>query len=159
MYHKYHIQQGSTAKRVQALKSISSFKKYGSVNRLRVSYQDEPIVDDVFFITYIGRYHNKHHFLAGTTSDINSTKFMTTQTFPVYDFIYEVPIDRHVYASCKLFEYTSNLHAVRTPIVDLSMISNSNDRWMMVIDEYAPIYDIMKKADEWLDVGSRFRIE
>lgn len=141
--------------------TISKHKCTHKVACVRVVYHDDPIVDDMFYITYIGRYHNKHHFIAGTTTDITATQFMATHIFPIHKCVYKTPIGRYIDASNKLHDFTRDMRLSVSPVQGFHLAKDFDDPkcWMICMEEYDGIDDIIKKADAVFDVRSRFEIE
>lgn len=133
----------------------------------RVSHDAE--YERVFYVIYVGRYNNKHHFSVGTTTDLFATTFRHTSTFPVYRLIYTVPIGshtcvaKHLYLKVKEDKYDAmkedkhdehDIQLVATSPVSPFSLDNNENQWIVSTCMYDDIVTLLLQ-----DAHARFNVQ
>lgn len=97
----------------------------------------------IFYIYYVGRFKNKHHYIYGISNDLYSTELRITSNLPQYKLLTYYPIEYQETFIYKFNEIT-NKYKCQSPINELrnmnflSFYSNKNNIIVKIIDSYFP---------------------
>jgi hypothetical protein len=99
--------------------------------------------DKVFYIYYLGRYRNKHHYTYGISTDLYSTELRIISNLPTYKLLTYYPTD-YQENFIEKFEYITKKYKCSSPIIglqDMNFISfneNKNRIIIKIVDSYFP---------------------
>lgn len=122
------------------------------VQRPSSSYHDRIDTDNtnrIFYIYYLGRYHNAPIYHYGECMDLDVIEFTLKKTIPFYEKVLYIPMDHHFMGKDK-FDFFVNKHNLRIeiPILNVNLYDIITTSDIIGHDEIvAEVYNIFKTLE------------